>query len=109
MKYVILLFICFGLVFSFLGISGCKQKPEEEITPSEVTQPDTKTGIMEKGQEVMDKGKEMLSEGAMMEKGQEVMDKGKEMLSEGGMMEKGKEMMPEDSMMEKGKEMLNIK
>ncbi len=95
MRYLLLLCICFGLIFSFLGISGCEQKPLEEPTQPAVTEPETKGEMIKEGEEMMEEGEEMMEEGGgMMEKGKEMMEKRE------GMMEKGHEMM------EKGKEMM---
>lgn len=72
MRYLILLFICIGLVFSFISITGCKQAPEQ-TAPEEITEPEAADEMIEEGAE----GKEMIEEG--MEKGHEIMEEGKKM------------------------------
>ncbi len=58
MRYLILLFICIGLVFSFIGITGCKQAPEQ-TAPEEITEPEAVGEMMEEGKEMMEEDKKM--------------------------------------------------
>ncbi len=58
MRYLILLFICIGLVFSFISITGCKQAPEQ-TAPEEITEPEAAGEMMEEGKEMMEEDKKM--------------------------------------------------